>query len=162
MRGLIRKLGGEKIFVVQGIISLLLLLITIMVCYFSNAIPEEGGITSAALCTSIVLFFTIISALGKEGIEGFFYALVGSFMAWLALTLLGSRLAFDPNISSYFLASMILSIILSLSGNLYTIPENLNIKWREIEMRKSLIWFLSTIFAIAVNFAIIYWIPRLI
>lgn len=161
MKNLMKRLGGEKIFIVQGVISLLLLLITIVVCFFSNYVPEEKGITSAAICTSIVLFFSIISALNKEGAEGIFYAVVGSFMAWLAITLLGSRLAFDPNISSYFLASIVLSIILSLSGILYVTPENLDLRERKIN-KKTLIWFSSTIFAIAVNFAILYWLPRMV
>ncbi|MEM2454815.1 MAG: hypothetical protein QXL85_01505 [Candidatus Bathyarchaeia archaeon] len=162
MRDLMRGLGEEKIFVVQGVVSLLLLLITIIFCHFSSYPPEEEGVISAAICTSIVLFFSIISVLGKEGIEGCFYALVGSFMAWSALTLIGSRLAFDPNIGSYFLSSMILSIILSLSGIIYMMPENPTIKKGGINLKKTLIWFFSTIFTIAVNFAIIYWLPSMV
>ncbi|MEM2560363.1 MAG: hypothetical protein QXD53_06215 [Candidatus Bathyarchaeia archaeon] len=159
---MMKRLGEEKVFIVQGAISLLFLLITIIVCFFSNYVPEEEGITSAVICTSIVLFFSIISVLGKEGVEGFFYALVGAFMAWLALTLIGSRLAFDPNISNYSLASIVLSIILSLSGVLCVMPENVNLKEVRINAKRLLIWFSSIIFAITVNFAIIYWLPKMV
>lgn len=155
-----KRLGGEKIFVTQGLISLLLLLITTIVCSFSYLIPEEEGIISAALCTSIVLFFVIISVLGREGIEGLLYALIGSFMAYITLTLLGSRLAFDPSISSYFIASITLSTILSLSGTLYVMPESIGSK--KIYVKKVIMWILSIIFATTVNFTIIYWVPKII
>lgn len=162
MVNLIRRLGEERVFVIQGVVSLLLLLITIIICSFSSLLPEEEGIISAASCTTVVLFFVIISVLGKEGIEGFFYALVGSFIAWLALTLLGSRLAFDPEIGNYLIASTALSITLSLSGILYAMPENLNSKGGKISLKNILIWLLSTIFAVIVNFTIIYWVPKII
>ncbi|MBS7605018.1 MAG: hypothetical protein QXR84_00290 [Candidatus Bathyarchaeia archaeon] len=155
-------LGEEKVFVVEGAVSLLLLLITIIVCLFSGYVPEEKGVISASICASIVLFFSMISVLGKEGVEGFFYALVGSFMAWLALTLIGSRLAFDPNIGSYFLSSLVLSIILSLSGILYMLPENLSIIKGDISLKKTLTWFSSIVFTTAVNFMIIYWLPKIV
>ncbi|MEM2370281.1 MAG: hypothetical protein QXH51_05175 [Candidatus Bathyarchaeia archaeon] len=162
MMNIMRRLSEERVFVVQGVVSLFLLLITIIICSFSNLVPEEEGIISAASCTSVVLFFVIISVIGKEGIEGFFYALVGSFIAWLALTLLGSRLAFDPEISNYLLASIALSITLSLSGILYAMPEKLNSKGDKISLKKILVWLLSTVFTVIVNFAIIYWVPKII
>lgn len=162
MRDLVKRLGRERIIAVHGAISLLLIFITVIVCHFCNFIPEEGGITSAAICASIILFFTMVSVLGKEGIEGLFYALVGSFMAWLVLTLLGSRLAFDPSINNYFLASAVLSIVLSISGILYAMPENLNLKGEKSIMKRILIWLLSTTFSVIVNFIIIYWVPRMI
>ncbi|MEM1883551.1 MAG: hypothetical protein QXE14_03005 [Candidatus Bathyarchaeia archaeon] len=155
-----KRLGEEKIFMIQGLISLLLLLITIVVCSFSHLIPEEEGIISAALCISIVLFFVIMSVLSREGIEGLLYALIGSFIAYIALTLLGSRLAFDPSISSYLLASITLSAILSLSGTLYVMPKSLGSK--KIYMKRVAMWIFSIMFAIAVNFMIIYWVPKMV
>lgn len=162
MMRLMERLGEERAFVVQGIVSLLLLLITVVVCLFTGLAPEEEGIISAASCTSIVLFFTIIATLGKEGVEGLFYALVGSFAAWVTLTVAGSRLAFDPGINNYALASMILSIALSFSGLLYAAPEKLSSELVGKNIKRALIWFASTVFAILVNFAIIYLIPKII
>lgn len=162
MINLIRRLSEERVFVIQGVIVLFLLIITVAVCFLISVPPEEEGIISAALCTSAVLFFVIISVLGKEGIEGIFYALIGSFIAWLALMLLGYRLTFDPNINNYLLASMVLAIILSLSGILYAMPEKLDLKAGRVSLKKISIWILSIIFAILVNFAIIYWVPKII
>lgn len=159
---MMKRLSEERVFVVHGVIALFLLLITVIICSLSSLPPEEKGIISAAFCTSAVLFFVILSVLGKEGVEGFFYALVGAFIAWLALVLLGYRLTFDPKISNYLLASIILATTLSLNGILYAMPEKLYLKADKNNIKRILVWILSTIFAILMNFTIIYWVPKII
>lgn len=154
------KLKGEKVFIVQGFTSLLLLVITILVCSLSRRLPEENGIISATICASIVIFVNIALTLAKEGAEGIFFALVGSFMAGVAIVVAGSRLAFDPNIKSYFLASLTLSGILSISSNLYLIPEKF--KFAGIKLKNLVFWILIILLAIMVNFAIIYWVPKIV
>lgn len=160
MEGWFKKLKGERAFIMQGTTSLLLLLTTILVCSVSGRLPEENGIVSAAICTAIIVFINIALTLSREGVEGIFFAFVGSFMAGVAVVVAGSRLAFDPSINSYFLASLALSSVLSISGNLYLIPERFNfsrIKWRGLGF-----WILLTLVAVIANFVIMYWVPKMV
>ncbi|MEM1508160.1 MAG: hypothetical protein QXU02_03150 [Candidatus Bathyarchaeia archaeon] len=156
----LEKLKGERAFVMQGVASLLLLLTTILVSSTSRGLPEENGIISAAICIAIIVFVNIALTLAKEGVEGIFFALVGSFMAGVAVVIAGSRLAFDPSINSYFLASLALSSILSISSNLYLIPERFDVA--RTKLRNLGFWVFVTLAAIAVNFVIMYWVPKII
>jgi len=160
MMELLDRFGGEKIFVVQGGASLLLLVVTVIVCFINAHVPEESGVLSAAICIAVAVFAYLISTLSKEGAEGVFFAIIGSFISGLAATLIGSRLAFDPDIKSYFLASIALSLILSFSCILYAMPENISLKYR-VKAKEILVWLCSTIMAVLVNFAIIYWLPKI-
>lgn len=160
MKNLLKRFSGERIFVVEGAVSLLLFVITIVICSLSESLPEENGIISASICVAIIMFVSIASALRKEGAEGFFFALIGSFIAGLATTMIGARLAFDPSIKSYLLSSLTLSIFLSLSGTLFTIPEN--IREYKPKLKDALVWAASIMLATFVNFAVIYWLPKMI
>lgn len=154
------KLKSERVFVMQGGTSLLLLLTTILVCSISRGLPEENGIMSAAICTAIIMFINIALTLAKEGVEGILFAFVCSFMVGVAIVVAGSRLAFDPNISSYFLASLTLSSVLSISSNLYLIPERFDVA--RIKLRNLGFWIFTSLAAIVVNFVIMYWVPKII
>ncbi|MEM2027014.1 MAG: hypothetical protein QW341_05150 [Candidatus Bathyarchaeia archaeon] len=154
------RLRGERAFIVHGFTSLLLLLITIIVCSLSRKIPEENGIIAAAICTSIIVFINMVLTLAKEGAEGIFFAFVGSFIVGVAVVVAGSRLAFDPDISSYFLASMALSSIISVSSNLRLIPEKFELA--RIKLKDIGFCIFMTLLAVLVNFAIIYWVPKVI
>lgn len=157
MGSLLRRFSGERIIIVQSIASLLLLLVTTIVCLLRGSTPEENGVVSASICIAVVMFVAISSSLRKEGIEGLFFAIIGSFIAGLAASIVGARLAFDPEIGSYLLSSLTLSIFLSLGSVLYVMPEDAKERERNI-----LILIGSTLMTILVNFAIIYWLPRLI
>lgn len=160
MRRLLRGLGGERLFVVLGGSTLLLLIVTVIVCSLSRSLPEESGVASASISISIVMFISISSVLRREGAEGLLFALIGSFLSGLAAFMVGARFAFDPGLRSYLLSSLILSIFLSLSSILYVMPENP--RERKPRLKSALIWAASTLLAVLANFAIIYWLPRLI
>ncbi|MEM2341363.1 MAG: hypothetical protein QXX94_04525 [Candidatus Bathyarchaeia archaeon] len=154
------KLRNEKIVFTQFLASLLLILITITSCFLGKGVPEEEGIVSAAISISFVIFMAVMSFRKIEPAERILFAFLGSFMAGFAATLAGSRLAFDPSIRSYFLASLALSFGLSFSCILYAMPENPNIAGAKL--KSILVWVCTTVLAILVNFTIIYWLPTYI
>lgn len=160
MERLFEKLKGERIFLMQGFSSLLLLLVTVLFCSTSKGIPEENGIIAATISISIIIFVNAVLALAKEGIEGVFFAFIGSFMAGVAIAVAGARLAFDPSIGSYFLASLVLASILSLSSSLYVIPEKFGTSRIRLKGLACLIFIL--LLAVLVNFTIIYWVPKIV
>jgi hypothetical protein len=154
------KLRSEKIVLTQFFTSLLLLTVTIAFCSLTSGSPEEKGVISASISIALVIFSTIISFRGGEGIERILLAILGSFIAGFAAALAGSRLAFDPNIRNYLLASLVLSFSLSLSCVLYAMPENPNLN--KVKLRGAIIWICATALAALVNFLIIYWLPTYI
>lgn len=159
MEGLFGKLKSERAFVMQGISSILLLLVTVLFCSMSKGIPEENGVISASISISIIIFVNTVLALAREGSEGIFFAFVGSFMAGVTVAVVGSRLAFDPSIGSYFLASLVLASILSLSSSLYMMPEKFSAS--KIRLKEIVYWIFILVLAVLVNFTIIYWVPKI-
>jgi uncharacterized membrane protein len=154
---LLTRLKNEKIILAQFFTSLLLLIVTIAFCSLIKGPPEEKGVMSASVSISLIIFVTTILFHRKEGVERVLLAILGSFMAGFAAALAGSRLAFDPNIRNYFLASLVLSLGLSLSCILYVMPENPNLE--KIKLESAMIWICATALAALVNFIIIYWLP---
>jgi len=157
---LLSRLKNEKIILTQFFTSLLLLVVTVAFCSLVGGPPEEKGVMSASISISLIIFMTIISFHGKEGVERILLAILGSFMVGFAAALAGSRLAFDPNIRNYFLASLVLSLGLSLSCVLYAMPENPNLN--KVRLRGVIMWVYVTALAVLVNFIIIYWLPTYI
>ncbi|MBS7649247.1 MAG: hypothetical protein QXK89_08165 [Candidatus Bathyarchaeia archaeon] len=162
MSAWLNKLKGEKIFVVQGAVSLFLLIITVLVCSLSKGLPEENGIISAAICISVTIFIAIASTSLKEGAEGIAFAFIGSLISGIVASMVGSRITFDPSFPfrSYLISSLILAIALSLSCNLYMMPEKPDI--HKDGLRGVLSWICVTAIAILINFIIIYWLPKII